>query len=427
MNSKKRLTLRVSMMCFGIALGALGILSLVSVAHTVRAQNAPAETVVFSFTDNTGYDPTGVINGTAGSLYVATQEGGSNQSCTDGCGNVLKLSPPGKATVLYTFTSALEEDSEDPVGLTRNANGILYGITGSGGYYNLGTLFELAPSGEEKTLHSFGGVDDGFLPDSVMTIDSLGNLYGTTILGGANGRGSGTIYKATPSGSETILYRFNGGADGGSPYASPILDAEGNLYGTAVQDGDLRCSLDTGAGCGTVWKLDPSGNLTVLYTFMGGTDGALPKGGLVMDPSGNLYGDTESGGDFSCNAPYGCGTVFEIGSSGNFAVLHAFTGGSSDGQEPLATLVRDSSGNLYGTAFAGGDQSCSWGNGAGCGVVFEINASNNETILHIFGGGTADGAQPTSAVLVSDGKGNLYGTTQYGGTSDDGVVFKVRE
>jgi uncharacterized repeat protein (TIGR03803 family) len=424
MNITRRLTIRVSEICFGIALGALVILSLLGVSHTARAQNPAAERVVYNFATATGYYPTGVINGTAGSLYVATGEGGSNQECTDGCGNILKLSPPGKVTVLYTFTPGVGTGGPDPFGLTRDSQENLYGVTLQGGHYAKGSVFELTSSGAEKTLHSFGGVGDGFDPYGAVTIDSAGNLYGNTSFGGETGYG--IIYKLTPSGSETILYSFTGSTDGGEPSASPILDSAGNLYGTAAIGGDLSCPLDPGVGCGTVWKLDTSGNLTVLYSFTGSTDGAFPEAGLVMDPSSNLYGDADRGGNLSCTAPDGCGVVFEIDSSGNFTVLHAFSGGANDGEFPQGALFRDSSGNLYGMTGFGGDLSCSLGDGAGCGVVFKLNTSGNETVLHAFAGGTTDGAGPVPAALISDGKGNLYGTTGGGGIANVGVIFAVR-
>jgi uncharacterized repeat protein (TIGR03803 family) len=240
------------------------------------------------------------------------------------------------------------------------------------------------------------------------------------------GGGCGITYKVTPSVGESVLHSFTGGADGGIPMASPVLDATGNLYGTASGGGDLTCSQGGGNGCGTVWKLDTSGNFTVLHSFTGGTDGAGPVAGLVMDSSGNLYGDSSEGGDLSCGPGFGCGVVFKIDSSGNFTALYAFTGGANDGQFPIATLLRDSSGNLYGTTEEGGDQSCSQFGSAGCGVVFKLSGSDNETILHAFAGGVTDGALPPSAALITDGKGNLYGITPYGGTLDGGVIFAVK-
>jgi uncharacterized repeat protein (TIGR03803 family) len=423
MNSKKSLTLRVSALCFGIALGGLVILSLVGVANTVRAQDPATEKVVFNFRLTTGYYPTGVVRDPTGNLYVATIEGGSNQTCDGGCGDILKVSPSGQSTELYAFTG---NGSPHPIALTRDAQGILYGVTSGGGHYGDGSVFKLTPSGKEGILHSFDYPGDGYAPSSGVTIDSEGNLYGVTEGGGLAACECGTIYKVTPSGDETVLYSFTGGSDGGQPDKSPVLlDAAGNLYGTASEGGDLSCSIGPGYGCGTVWKLDTSGNLIVLYSFTGGTDGAFPDAGLVMDSSGNLYGDTEGGGNFSCNVNFGCGVLFEIGSSGNFTVLHTFTGGSADGECPSATLFRDSAGNLYGTTALGGGETCGANDTPGCGVVFKVDTSGDESILHAFTGPPSDGALPVSA-LISDGKGNLYGTTPAGGAINSGVLFVVR-
>jgi uncharacterized repeat protein (TIGR03803 family) len=428
MDSKRRLTIPVSVIYFRFAFGALSILSLVSAANTLRAQNAPAESVVYSFATATGAYPTGVVRDAVGNLYVGTEEGGSNQNCADGCGSILKVRPSGKATVLYSFIVAPPYKSPDPSGLVRDALGDLYGETGYGGSNHLGSVFELGSSGAEKTLYNFTGGNDGSYPAGGVTMDSAGNLYGTTEFGGGTGCGGGgcgVVYKVTHSGRETVLYSFTGGTDGAYPEASPILDATGNLYGTAAGGGNLTCFQGQGEGCGTVWKLDTSGNQSVLYTFMGGTDGAAPAAGLVMDPSGNLYGNTFEGGNLSCFAPYGCGTVFELSTSGNLTVLYSFTGSSSDGASPFATLLRDSAGNLYGTTVEGGDQSCIHNGILGCGVVFKLDISDNETILHAFAGGTTDGAVPVGA-LISDGKGNLYGATAYDGLASGGVIFAVR-
>jgi uncharacterized repeat protein (TIGR03803 family) len=409
MKSKRRLTLRISTMCFGIGAGALVILSLAGVAHTVRAQNT-RERVLYNFRPSTGYYPTGVIRDAVGNLFVATDGGGMNYNCYKGCGTILKVNSYGEPAVLYTFSPGSPRTAPFPRGLTLDANGVLFGVTYWGGHYQFGSVFKLALSGVEKTIYNFmEGGDGGYYPSSTLTIDSAGNFYGVTYFGGL---GYGVIYTVTPSGSETGLYSFTGGADGRYSYSSPITDPEGNLYGTASEGGDLNCAPSQGNGCGTVWKLDTSGNFTVLYTFTGGTDGWVPSAGLVMDSSGNLYGDADFGGDLSCDPPIGCGVVFEIDSLGNFTVLHAFTGGANDGQFPQGPLILDSAGNLYGTTLTGGDQNCAGGEGEpGCGVVFKLNSSGNETILHAFTGGTTDGSLPFPAALVSDGKGNLYGTT----------------
>jgi hypothetical protein len=172
-------------MCFGIALGALVILSLVVAAHTARAQNPPAEKVIHNFRPATGYYPRGMTRDAAGNLYVATLNGGSNASCVRGCGNILKVSPSRVATELYAFISGTPKTSPAPFGPTLGAKGILYGVTAGGGHYKVGSVLELAPSGTEKTLHNFDpATGDGYYPSSGLTVDVTGNLYGATATGG---------------------------------------------------------------------------------------------------------------------------------------------------------------------------------------------------------------------------------------------------
>ena len=189
----------------------------------------------------------------------------------------------------------------------------------------------------------------------------------------------------------TVLYSFTGGADGANPQAGLIRDQAGNLYGTASY---------------TVFKVDRAGNETVLYSFAGIPDVAA---GLVEDSEGNLYGATGAGGDLNCNAPNGCGTVFKLDSAGKLTVLYTFTG-DTDGMGPHATLVRDSSGNLYGTTTDGGDPNCQAP--YGCGTVFKLDKTGKEKVLFRFTGG-ADGALPSA--LFRDEEDNLFGTTTYGG------------
>jgi uncharacterized repeat protein (TIGR03803 family) len=190
----------------------------------------------------------------------------------------------------------------------------------------------------------------------------------------------------------------------------------GNLYGTTISGG--------ASGTGVVFKLSPAGTETVLYDFTGGADGAFPQGGLIRDAAGNLYGTTRSGGDTSACASQGCGVVFELircrsaPSGYDFRVLYTFTGGA-DGGNSQAGLVLDAGGNLYGTTAGGGSSACS----GGCGVVFKLSPIGTETVLHSFTGG-ADGGIP-AAGLTQDSAGNLYGTTFLGGASGNGVVFKL--
>ncbi len=253
-------------------------------------------------------------------------------------------------------------------------------------------------------------------------MDALGNLYGTTENGGSGGGcsfGCGTVFKLDPAGNENVLHSFTGSpGDGGRPVAGLIMDTAGNLYGTTAEGGSGTCTGINGvpvSGCGTVLKLDPSGNETVLHSFTGGSDGIQPLAALILDQAGNFYGTTELGGSF------GSGTVFKLDPSGNETVLHTFTGGN-DGAAPLfAGLIMDTAGNLYGTTQNGGGSSnCS----VGCGTVFKLDTSTNETVLHSFTGSPGDGARPVAALIV-DKTANLYGTTTGGGASGLGTVFKL--
>jgi len=227
--------------------------------------------------------------------------------------------------------------------------------------------------------------------------DSAGNLYGTTNSGGT--AYAGVVFKLNTSGQETVLYSFTGGADGGYPSYPVVRDSAGNLYGTAGSGG--------AANFGVVYKVNTSGQETVLYNFTGGADGGYPNG-VIRDSAGNLYGTTSSGG------AAGYGVVYKVNTSGQETVLYSFTGGA-DGGYPNAGVVRDSTGNLYSTTYGGGT--------ANKGVVYELNTSGQETVLHSFTGG-ADGSLPYAG-LILDSKGNLYGTTFYGGKKQAGVVFKL--
>jgi len=251
----------------------------------------------------------GLVRDAQGNLYGTTLTGGSGgpELCSGvgGCGTVFKLDTTSKETVLYSFTGV--PDGEEPdAGLVRDAQGNLYGTTYNGGASNLGTVFELDTTGKETVLHSFTGTGgDGSEPYGGLVLDAQGNLYGTTSFGGASG--DGTVFELDTAGKETVLYSFTGtGGDGAYP-SGLVRDAQGNLYGTTYGGG--------ASGFGTVFKLDTAGKETVLYSFTGtGGDGAYPSGlvRLVRDAQGNLYGTTYEGGDLACDAPYGCGTVFKL-------------------------------------------------------------------------------------------------------------------
>jgi uncharacterized repeat protein (TIGR03803 family) len=317
--------------------------------------------------------------------------------------------------VLASFSGA--PDAAIPeCSLVRDAAGNLYGTSIAGGKVNGGAVFKLSATGKKKILYSFTGGADGESPVAGLVRDSAGNLYGTT----NNGFGGfGTVFKIDTAGQSTVLHTFAGGTDGANPVAALIEDTGGNLYGTTYAGGSSLCYQSV--GCGTVFKIDPSGNETILHAFTGVPDGAYPYAGLVRDNVGNLYGTTASGGQFGCTAEYGCGTVFKIDTTGVETVLYRFTG-TPDGAYPQSVLVSDTLGNFYGTTAGGGAVVC-YNNSYGCGTVFELDSHGNETVLYAFLG-TPDGSEPTGN-LVRDALGSLYGTTEYGGSSDHGTVFKL--
>jgi uncharacterized repeat protein (TIGR03803 family) len=227
---------------------------------------------------------------------------------------VFKLTPSGTETILHSFDANGIDGYGAAAGVVLDAKGNLYGTTQSGGTYGLGTVYKLTPSGTETILHSFGASGDGYDPyASGLIRDKKGNPYGTTLYGGANdcnGSGCGTVFELSPPArkngvwTEMILHSFNeDGIDGYYPYASLIMDKEGILYGTTGAGGTY--------GSGTVFELSSSGTETILHSFdANGTDGGAPESGLVLDTKGNLYGTTSSGGS-QCS-PFGCGTVFQI-------------------------------------------------------------------------------------------------------------------
>jgi len=211
-------------------------------------------------------------------------------------------------------------------------------------------------------LHTFAG-PDGEYPYAGVTLDAVGNMYGSTPSGGMNS--GGVVYKIDTNGHYTILHNFTYGADGGFPWGDLILDAAGNLYGTTYSGGP-----PSGDYPGVVFKIDTMGNFSVLYTFTGFSDGGGSRSNLVFDSAGNLYGTTQFGGIGTCY-PYGCGVLFELNPSGQQTVLYSFSGGS-DGGEPGTGLIRDAAGNLYGTT--------SYGGPTGAGVVYKVMPSGDSPV-----------------------------------------------
>lgn len=322
-------------------------------------------------------------------------------------------------------------------GVIFDAAGNLYGVTSYGGAHeNAGTVFELTPgaNGEwsETVLYNFCSATDcadGDGPFGGLIFDAKGNLYGTTVAGGPGIAQEGTVFKLAPDGKgswiETVLHGFSDdGKDGVQPYAGVVIDAQGNIYGTTTFGGS--------GGSGTAFQLSPNADgtwtETVLHNFCSAskcTDGENPFGGLILDAAGNLYGTTFSGGDISCNALYGCGTIFELtpGANGQWTetVLHTFE--LTDGDGPAASLIFDGAGNLYGVTEYGGDLACD--PSGGCGTAFKLapgaNGEWTETVLHAF----SKYPKNPSSSLIFDAAGNLYGTTFEGDKYDGGILFKL--
>lgn len=311
------------------------------------------ETVLYSFTGGAdgGRPFGGLVRDAAGNLYGTTWKGGAS-----GYGTVFKVSKEGVETVLYSFGGGTT-DGCYPYGglLMAKAKGILYGTTAECGTSSYGTVFALGTDGEGYTvLHNFaGGSTDGASPlYTSLIMDKKGVLYGVTDYGGATNQG--VVYQLTTSGTLTLLWSFAGGtSDGCIPYGTPAVDKKGDLYGTTDSCG--------ASNYGIVWKVTKNGTETVLHSFAGGSsDGENPIAGVILDATGNLYGDTELGGTF------GLGTVYELSEEGTLTLLHSFDG--SDGENPFDNLIMDAKGTLYGTCVEGGV-----GNGgAGNGTVWKI-------------------------------------------------------
>ncbi|HEX4268794.1 MAG TPA: choice-of-anchor tandem repeat GloVer-containing protein [Steroidobacteraceae bacterium] len=305
---------------------------------------AGSESVVYTFSGTDGQNPNGaLIADSSGDLYGTTVYGGDYAF-----GTVFEIAANGGESVLHSFSKG--GDGGYPIcTLVEDASGDFYGTTWGGGYSH-GIVFEITSGGAEQVLYSFSsGSSDGGYPTSGLVLGSDGNYYGTTSQGGS--ANAGTIYKITPGGTETDLYAFTGGNDGGGAGGSLIQGSDGDFYGLTSTGG--------ANGDGTVFKVTPSGTESVLYSFSGVTaDGDDPTGNLLLASDGNLYGTTRLGGASNY------GTVFKVTPTGVETVMYSFAGGATDGANPSAGLIQGSDDNLYGTTSAGGP--------SGYGSVFEV-------------------------------------------------------
>jgi uncharacterized repeat protein (TIGR03803 family) len=340
-----------------------------------------------------------------------------------------ELAAASSLEILHKFKSG---DGADPLtSLTLDGAGNLYGTTPRGGGGNCappcGTVFQLVANSDgtwtENLLHQFSGGSDGENPLAGVIFDAAGNLYGTTSAGGFNDPCCGTVFElahnSDGSWTKSVLYNFKGGSDGDMPMSNLIFDGAGNLYGTTDIGGS--------GGRGTVFQLVPHSNgrwtESVLYNFcsvQNCSDGSFPIAGLTSDAAGNLYGTTSMGGiDLNC-----CGTVFKLthksDGSWTMSILYSFKGGS-DGGAPDSNLVFDGAGNLYGATGGGGNNN----HGTVVQLIPHSNGRWTESVLHRFCTlmNCVDGDIPTA--LTFDAAGNLYAATAYGGSVDDGIVFRL--
>jgi uncharacterized repeat protein (TIGR03803 family) len=322
-------------------------------------------------------------------------------------------------SMLYSFTGK-SDGSIPKAGLVADSAGNLYGTTSGGGDLSAcnkqgcGVVFKLDTAGTYTVLHAFTGAPDGSNPYAGLTIAGTGNYVGSTSGGGS--MDNGAIFMIDTTDSETILHSFQF-SDGQTPEAGLTRGTGGDLYGTATAGG-VRSSF-CGGGCGVVYKTRTSGVLTVLHNFVGGSDGITPQSAPAVDASGNVYGTTVTGGTGPCTfAGPGCGIIYKLDPSGIETILHTFV--QTDGASPVGGPTLDAAGNLYGTTFTGGEFDF--------GVVYKVDTSGTFSVLYSFTGGE-DGSQPSAGVAL-DNAGNIYGTTQNGGSKTNcpfgcGVVFRI--
>jgi uncharacterized repeat protein (TIGR03803 family) len=444
----------------------LSALAIIILSLSIQASAEWKEQVLYSFQggSDAATPAGGVVFDKQGNLYGAAQGG------TQGEGTVFQLAPPQQQggawteSVLYSFQGKAANDGGIPEGgLVIDGIGNLYGVTaygGSGGCIlagsnvGCGTVYEISPPKQkggqwtETILYSFKGDKDGYVPNGYLVFDKGGDLYGATTFGGGYGTCNspfyqycGTVFEVSPpkqkdgKWTEKVLYSFKSGNDGANPNGGLVLDGKGVIYGTSWSGGgSTGCNTQWSVGCGTVFELRPPTNKDkswakrILYRFEPYNNygnGDNPAAGVTLDTKGNLYGTAEAGGTngngvvFSVNLPSGKPR------SWTESVLHRFTDGS-DGQSPMAAVTFDTTGNLYGTAAYGNPN---------VGDVFEMTPPQHKggawtfRVVYDFVG-SQDGEEPASN-LVLDKEGNLYSTTQFGGTGQGcgyggcGTVFQV--
>jgi uncharacterized repeat protein (TIGR03803 family) len=352
-----------------------------------------SHTILHSFDFTNGRAPlAGLLQGNDGYFYGTTSAGGANN-----LGTIFKISPTGNHTLLHHCSVSFGFHPQ--AALTRDAEGSFYGTTSGGGPDGgFGTVFKLATNGAHSILHSFS-IPSGTSPSSEMIKGTDGSLYGTTHAGGHHG--AGTVFKINSESGHRVLYSFkeyfNQTISGSYPMGGLVECNDGNLYGTTFGGGS--------SSHGTIFRLTPDGNHTVLHSFTG-ANGRWPSNALVQGSDGSLYGTTAQGGT------HNFGTLFRVTASGSFTLLHSFDG--SDGNGPQ-DLIQGYDGSFYGATAGGGAN--------GYGTLFKVTSNDTITLLHHFDR-IRNGTNP-SGKLVKGSDGSLYGTTKSGGAYSRGTIFKL--
>jgi len=401
---------------------AWGVVVFCAMAATISSAQGTFTTLL-SFDGTHGSGSSGALTQGSDGNFYGTGGGGANYR-----GTVYKVTPDGRLTRLHSFcTLARCADGEYPQStLVQATNGKFYGtaLSGGSGPDGCGTVFEITSVGQLTVLHTFVGAD-GCGPYSGLIQAANGSLYGTTYVGGLSSNG-GTVFKISEAGEFTSLYSFcslTNCADGARPMSSLVQGTDGNLYGVTVLGGySNACSISVfPSGCGTVFKITPSGKLTTVYNFCSlpnCADGAGPMASLIQATNGNFYGTTYNGGT-NC-LPYGCGTAFEITPTGKFTMLHSFCSlaNCADGYYLQSPLMQATDGNFYGTTPYGDTEIYPGG------TIFEITSTDAFISIYSFCSlaNCADGGIPLGGLLQAT-NGTFYGTTTQGGTSSDGTAF----
>jgi uncharacterized repeat protein (TIGR03803 family) len=381
-------------------------------AHTAHARSQEANLVPLApFWMSAAADrPAGVrgdlLLASDGNFYLTSSSGGSEQRG----GSIIRVTPGGTITTLHSFTGGNTDGATPYAGLMQASDGSLYGTTYVGGTDSRGTVFRITLAGEFSLLYSFVSANDGaFFPYAGLVQAGDGNLYGSTLRGGPDDKG--TVFRISTSGTFAIIHSF-AGSDGENPEGTLVVGANGELYGTTLTGG--------ASNRGTIYRISTSGTFTSVYSFPAlgafnangvatNTAGANPRSALLLSTDGNFYGTAYQGG------ASGYGTVFRMTPSGDVTALHSFTGASAGGAFPLAGVIRDASGNIYGTTERGGylNQGSAW----------RLSSSGQFSLLHGFLGTVNDGNTPYAGLyLLGD---SLYGASYSDGTSALGGVYKL--